>query len=160
MPSTNDIGNRGENIFNVRITQDFLFRPSFLGEKWPAGDHYIEINDDLKPYPFIVQTKTTTTGYLQNGNLKAKVPNNKLTKLMNIPIPTFVAGVDEDKEMVFLCPSYHNVTFPSIPTNKIILDVSNKPQSLVNLQKLKDDIINYWENSGIINYKQNYISTI
>ncbi len=160
MPSTNDIGNRGESIFNVRITQNFLFRPCYLGEKWPAGDHYIEINDEAKPYPFIVQTKTTTAGYHRNGNLKAPVPIGKLSKLMIIPVPTFAAGVDEDKEIVYLCPAYHTVSFPSIPTNRIILDVSNKPQSLVNLLKLKDDIINYWENSGIISYKRLYTSTI
>jgi|GEM_PF-6368024 len=30
----NDIGSLGENIFNVAITRDFIFRPMHLGEKW------------------------------------------------------------------------------------------------------------------------------
>ena len=62
----NVIGNRGELIFELAITyyaqfQKPLFRPGFLGEKWPTVDYYIELLDvpDAQPF-FFVQVKTST----------------------------------------------------------------------------------------------------
>lgn len=162
MSLTNDIGERGENIFAVRITQDFIFIPCFMGAKWPAGDFYLEINDEANPYPFIVQTKSTIQGYNKgNGNLKVSVALDKLNNLRNRPLPTYIAGVDENSEKVFIRPAFDpNINYSSIPTSFFVLDPTNKVLSLSNLKKLKDEIIDFWNNSGMVNYKSNYNSQI
>lgn len=62
----NVIGERGEIIFELAIT-DFLefeqplFKPGFLGERWPAVDYYIELVgvEGATPF-FFAQIKTTT----------------------------------------------------------------------------------------------------
>lgn len=162
MSLTNDIGERGENLFAVRITQDFIFIPCFLGAKWPAGDFYLEINDEQNPYPFLVQTKTTTQGYNKgDGNLKAPVPTQKLGNLINRPLPTYIAGVDEIDEKVYICPAFDpTITYPSIPTSSFVLDINNKTLSRTNLQRLRDEIIDFWNNSNMINYKKQYNSNM
>lgn len=161
MPDKNELGARGETILSVRITQGLIFRPCFLDAKWPAGDFYLEIVDETNPYPFLIQAKTTTQGYLANGNLKAGVPIAKLRSLMNRPLPTYVAGIDENTETVFIRPAFNpNVSYPSIPTSFFILDPTNMPLSLINLQRLRDEIIDFWNNSNVIQYKLQYNSQI
>lgn len=53
----NAIGDRGESIFMSRITEGFLFRVYFLGEKAPIGDFILEINDESTPYECMIQVK-------------------------------------------------------------------------------------------------------
>jgi hypothetical protein len=49
MPAKDDIGSRGEAIFELRITDphgpggDPLFRPYHLGEKFPTLDYLVEL---------------------------------------------------------------------------------------------------------------------
>ena len=58
-------GFRGEKIVELCLT-DYsafarpLFRPGFLGDKWPAVDFYVELNDvrGERPY-FLIQSKAT-----------------------------------------------------------------------------------------------------
>jgi len=50
MPTKDDIGNRGESIFRVLITDPYgpgrnsLFRPYHLGEKLPTLDFFNELD--------------------------------------------------------------------------------------------------------------------
>ena len=90
----NDIGNRGETIFASRISANYDFKAYFMGEKAPIGDFILEINDENTPYECMVQVKGTTQGYnVGDGKLKAKVEAAKLQKLLNRPLPTYVAGL-------------------------------------------------------------------
>lgn len=155
----NAIGDRGESIFTSRITEGFLFRVYFLGEKAPIGDFILEINDESTPYECMIQVKSTRTGYNASGNLKAKVSKGKLTKLINRPLPTYVAGVDEIDEKVYICPAYNaNSVISSIPTNHIL--EKGNPVSLITLRVLKEDIVNYWQSINIQNHKTNYNSIL
>src|SRR5262245_22873586 len=62
---SNLIGDRGENIFELAITdyREFarpLFKPGFLGDKWPAVDYYVELVGVEGSTPFFfAQIKTT-----------------------------------------------------------------------------------------------------
>jgi len=155
----NAIGDRGESIFTSRITEGFLFRVYFLGEKAPIGDFILEINDESTPYECMIQVKSTRTGYNASGNLKAKVSKGKLTKLTNRPLPTYVAGVDEIDEKVYICPAFNaNSAISSIPTNHIL--EKGNPVSLITLRVLKEDIVNYWQSINIQNHKTNYNSIL
>lgn len=161
MPDTNEIGARGEFLFSSRITQGFIFRPCFLDAKWPIGDFYLEIVDEANPYPFLIQVKTTTQGYHANGKLKASVPIAKLKSLINRPLPTYIAGIDEIDEKVFICPAFDpNVGYSSIPTSSFVLDPGNKALSLTNLLRLRDEVIDFWNNSDVTQYKSQYNSQI
>lgn len=82
MPQNNAIGDRGESIFNTRVTQDNLFKVYFMGEKAPIVDFLLEILDDATPYYSMVQVKGTTLGYLAGGNLQASVEEAKMIKLL------------------------------------------------------------------------------
>lgn len=155
----NAIGDRGESIFTSRITENFLFRVYFLGEKAPVGDFILEINDETTPYECMIQVKSTRKGYDKSGNLKATVPKDKLVKLVQRPLPTYVAGVDEQNEKVYICSAFDlNGSFSTIPTNNVLEKGNSASQQT--LDTLKQDIINYWKAIGIHKLKSTYISIL
>lgn len=100
-----DIGRRGESIFHSLITKSFnlkppIFRPQFLGDKWPTLDFFVELlgTNDITPY-FFVQVKTTRAGYTSRTNrLKIAVSGEEMRKLASFPAPTYLAGIDEIQE--------------------------------------------------------------
>ena len=80
---------------------------------------------------------------------------------MNRPLPTYIAGIDESLEKVFIRPAFDpNVSYPSIPTSTFVLDPANMPLSLTNLQRLRNEIIDFWNHSNVIRYKSLYNSQI
>jgi len=102
---TNELGQRGENLFYVLITKPYgrekpIFRPQFLGDKWPVVDFIVELIDtgSIVPY-FFVQVKTTHSGYTKRGNrLKASIDGEDMRRLALYPAPTYIVGIDEIKE--------------------------------------------------------------
>src|SRR5947209_7754694 len=94
----NAIGERGERIAAIVLTrfagmQNPLFKPCFLGEKWPAMDLYVEllppIPKGLRPF-FFAQVKSTGQGYDEgSGNLKVKLSADDVGRLLSIPAPTY-----------------------------------------------------------------------
>lgn len=157
---TNLIGDRGESIFQTRITQDNLFKVYFLGEKAPNVDFLLQVVGTAEPYYFMVQVKSTTQGRDGQGKLKAGVSKAKLKALIASELPTYVAGVDINKEEVFLCPAFSNaVQYKKIPTNNT-LTAANKTQSKNVLEKLREDVINYWGKSGVQLHKSTFVSVL
>lgn len=96
------LGDRGEAIFRVLITEfdtetGPIFRPYFLGEKWPVVDFIVEIlgAGAVTPY-FFVQVKTTRAGYTQRERrLKVSVSGDDIRLLASYPAPTYIVGIDE-----------------------------------------------------------------
>jgi len=104
------IGLRGESIFFVALTKLYgrpepLFNPRFLGEKYPSVDYIVELNSPsarIIPY-FFVQVKTTRAGYTKRDHrLKVKVPHKDSVRLVALPAPTYVVGVDEVNEATYI----------------------------------------------------------
>lgn len=160
--NTNLIGDRGESIFNTRITEHEMFNVYFLSAKAPIVDFLIEIADEATPFQCLVQVKSTSQGYLKrNGKLRAKVPVDKMQKLINRPLPTYVAGVDLKNERVYICPAFNdaNVYTSSIPITHI-LDKQNAVATQQTLNMLKQDIIEYWNNANVNLYKTSFRSRL
>jgi hypothetical protein len=89
----NAVGDRGENIFELAIT-DYsqfprpLFRPAFLGDKWPALDYLVELTGVRGMTPiFFVQVKATAATIVGN-QLPVALPPKKRQALVRIPGPT------------------------------------------------------------------------
>lgn len=102
----NILGQRGEALFYILITKFYgrrkpIFRPQFLGDKWPTVDFVVELVDytgNIAPY-FFVQVKTTRQGYTkQKKRLKVQVPAREMQRLASLPAPTYVVGIDEINE--------------------------------------------------------------
>jgi hypothetical protein len=159
---TNDIGNRGETIFASRISANYDFKVYFMGEKAPIGDFILEINDENTPYECMVQVKGTTQGYnVGDGRLKAKVEPSKLQKLLNRPLPTYVAGVDVDREEVYIAPVFtvaHDYTATIPVGHKLALNDPVASQTTLNA--LKQDIINFWTHVGVAASKATFNTSL
>lgn len=152
---TNQDGKRAEEIFGVRITQDYIFRARDLGEKWPVSDYYVEVDNNDEPSFFIVQVKSSNRGYDRNGNLKISASRKKLNQLVTSNAPTFIAGVDIPNEKVYLTPLYkkRNVGLYKI-SDVFVLDVTDKQTSKRNLKKLRREIKRYWRQTNTKSIKK------
>ena len=166
--STNAIGDIGEMTVSIRLMEFGLINVFLLGGKVPAFDLLAELipqNVQDKPYQFLIQVKSTNDAHpytKRDRKLKTPVPNKKLQALIDRPLPTYVAGVDLNTSDVYLVPafdrtiSYRN----SIPTNFKFIGKPKKSSNKRKLQRLKDDIIQYWQRLNIDNDKPNFNSTI
>jgi hypothetical protein len=110
MPNVNNvIGARGENILRLAFTRlidagEPLFDPVFLGEKHSIIDLYVEIphQGNLRPF-FFVQVKATTLGYLAAPRrLRIRLTRDNESQLLNIPVPTYLVGVDEQNQRAYI----------------------------------------------------------
>src|SRR4051812_40627594 len=122
----NVIGKRGESIFSTIISRyvdpaGFLLDPTFLGEKFPTVDFYVHLlNYNTKKAFFFASVKTTTVGYTaDNTKLKITVDKAELAELIKYPIPVYLFGIDENKEIgYFVCANHLDATknLNGIPT--------------------------------------------
>jgi hypothetical protein len=101
------VGDRGESIFELAIT-DYsqfampLFRPAFLGDKWPAVDYLVELTGVRGMTPiFFVQVKSTAAAIVGNRLPTELRPERKKT-LARIPGPTYLVGVKEPMKRAFI----------------------------------------------------------
>lgn len=157
---TNIIGDIGENITATRLGKTKIFIVYLLGGKTPLFDLLIEINDEEKPYQALIQVKTASqqNKYTQDGSrIKTPITSEKLFKLIKKPMPTYVCGVDLDDEKIFIAPAFDSaLRYPSVPTNRMV----DKTDSLGTLNRLKEDIINFWETNRINELKTEYNSIL
>jgi hypothetical protein len=153
----NEIGQRGEVIFSMLITKrwnrkDPIFRPQFLGDKWPTVDFLVELIGvvDFTPY-FFVQVKTTRTGYTnQQERLRTKIAGQDLKRLAVYPAPTYVVAIDEIKESGFIisangewCDNMSSVS------TRFPLDENNQ-------DLLWREVKKYWEKSRLSKLKSSF----
>lgn len=102
-------GFRGERMVELALTNyaQFsapLFTPAFLGDKWEAIDLFVELRGvpGKRPY-FFAQVKTTSRP-LTNKMKKLSISSKKkdIERLLEIPGPTYLIGVHESTQRVFL----------------------------------------------------------
>lgn len=156
----NDIGESGEKLVAFVLCYFPFFRVYFLDGKAPIEDFMGEINDEATPYQFLVQVKATTEGTNGVGNLKAQLEESKRLALINRPIPTYLAGVDLNKQEVYFCPVFEkSVKYGVIPA-KHVIKVTDLTNWATEMENLKQDVIDYWQQSGALPFKPTYKSKL
>src|SRR5262245_53418898 len=81
-----------------------LFRPRFLGDKFPAFDYLVELVGS-EAYFFFVQVKTTRAGYRRGRGarrLRVNVDREDVRQMAASPVPTYVVGIDEPRGRGYL----------------------------------------------------------
>ncbi len=159
---SNHIGVRGESIFMTRIIEFDLIEGFFLGDKAPIVDFYMDIIDGDESYQFLVQVKSTTLGYNSNGELKVSVPETKYRKLQKKKLPTYIAGVDVNNEVVYICSAFQEGKVISSMPVKHCLKKSRPIRTKKTLELLRNDVIRYWKGicGGNADYKKNFKSAL
>lgn len=148
------LGQRGEALFYVMISKynghdQPLFRPQFLGDKWPTLDFIVELvncPEQIVPY-FFVQVKTTRRGYTNNNRLKLHVHKDDFIRLSKFPAPTYLVGIDDIKEIGYIVSanSEYIQTISNISTQFPLFH--SKTQEVL-WQEVKD----FWEQFGTCHF--------
>lgn len=142
-------GFRGEKIAELCLTEYLpfakpLFRPAFLGDKWPAIDLHVELEgiSGKRPY-FLVQTKSTALRLMSNDrSLRISSTAADVRALLGIPGPTYILGVHEPSRRVF-AKSVHAGVAPRAIT-RIELAHELTP---TNLRRLYNEVRDYWRST-------------
>lgn len=162
MEATNNrIGNRGEHIFASRITQDFEFDVSFLGEKHETTDFCVEFTDKGKSYMFFVQVKSTQDRSSKKSVYIPTMSADDVIYLAELPYPTYLAGVELSTESVYIIGIFaQKESISSIP-KKHILSFLQMEESKLTLKLLKEDVIRCWDElEPDMSKKQKFITTL
>jgi hypothetical protein len=152
MPSTDDIGSRGENIFSVLLTQpygakeEFLFRPHFLGGKFATLDYLVELIGRERAAYFFVQVKTTTLGFTKKRpvRLLVSVPAQDVERMVKYPAPTYVVGIDGVNVQGYIGSVNGEMKGP-IPSLPI-----DYPLNPANLKLLWDEVNDFWNSRNMV----------
>jgi hypothetical protein len=139
------VGYRGEKLFELAISEYSmfprpLFRPGFLGEKWPAIDFYVELLGVKRRTPFFfVQVKSTAVAIPVGAtDIDVSLPPTKRDFLFRVPGPTYLAGVHEPSKRTFILSI--NAQAPQ-GVYRIPLKHELTP---ANLQILYDEVKSFW----------------
>lgn len=153
-------GSNGEDVAKSILGAFPIFRVVFMGEKYPITDFYVEIMDKNTPYPFLIQVKTTTSELDEKRRLCVSVLNAKYDALCGRPIPTYVGGVDLNNDSLFIRPAFDENEHVCFIEPNMVISRKDKIDCGQKLLKIKRDVVNYWENLKIKEYKQAYQSLI
>lgn len=164
--TTNAIGDIGEMLVSIRIMENGFFYAILLGGKVQSYDIIAEIipaNNYEKPYQFLIQVKSTSDIQpftVNDHRLKTPAPKGKYDALVDRPLPSYIAGVDLNTQNVYLVPAFdRNASYGgSIPTSFCL--IPGDPHNIAKLQRLKNDVINYWHGLNIDVYKPNFASIL
>ena len=154
----NELGRRGEQLFSVMLTRFYgraqpIFRPQFLGDKWPTADFLVELTGDTLttlPY-FFVQVKTTRLGYDVQGRLRIQVTATEMQKLNALPAPTYVIGIDDIMEQGYIiCAKRTHVGSINGLTTAYPLNERNQ-------NVLWSEVLDFWEQLGTLHFDSHFV---
>lgn len=140
------VGFRGERLVELRLTDygDFtepLFRPGFLGDKWPAVDYYVELNSvrGKRPY-FFAQVKATSLPLsAESTHLTISSRKHDIERLLRIPGPTYLFGVHEPSGRVFVRSIHEGMPAKAICRIPMAYELTSG-----NLMALHTEVRRYW----------------
>jgi Domain of unknown function (DUF4365) len=110
MRTPDQIGRLGERIVETAFSrpvekyQRNLFRPTFLGDKYPSVDYLVDVvsaSNETVGF-FFVQVRSTIQEGTSETRLRIKVDAAKYRRLVALPIPTYLVGVDLNREAAFI----------------------------------------------------------
>lgn len=137
--------NRGALPHRLFDACQSLFRLAFLGDKWPAIDFFVELLgvSAKRPY-FHVQVKSTTAPLPTSArSLKISCPKRDVTRLLEIPGPTYLLGVHEPTRRVFAKSIHLGVAPKAVRRIESVNELHP-----ANLQCLHDEVQAYWRSVG------------
>lgn len=149
MGITDYLGARGEALAFARLSMicrtdaDLpYFWPHFLGEKCETFDFLVELVDAGETTPFFfVQVKTTRKEFTRTQTpprLRVQVTEKDIRRMVAYPAPTYVVGVHEVEERVFII-SVHGTMFEAIPSITTAHELTN-----ASLKQLWDEVRQFW----------------
>lgn len=143
-------GFRGERIIELCLTEyeSFpgpLFRPGFLGDKWPAIDFYVELTDVKAGRLFFFGQAKATATVLKPGSTLLHIATDRddIERLIQIPAPTYVFGVHEPTKRVFARAVHANTPRKAITRIPIANELTT-----FNLLKLRDEVAEHWSQTS------------
>lgn len=117
-----------------------------------------------KPYQFLIQVKSTNgiNPYtIRNHRLKTPIKKANLSELIDRPLPSYIAGVDLNTGDVFIVSAFdRNAKFSNSIHTTFRLIRGNRTRNTLQLQQLKTDVNNYWQNLHIDAYKSSFNSLL
>jgi len=143
-------GFRGERIVELCLT-DYrtfpapIFRPGFLGDKWPTIDFYVELLAvrGKRPY-FLAQAKATKTALTpQSRRLKISTKKLDIARLRRIPGPTYILGVHEPSQRVFVRAVHQRTAIKAITSIPLTHELT-----ATNLKALHREVLQYWSTNA------------
>jgi hypothetical protein len=147
----NDItGFRGEAILELCLTdyRNFskpLFRPGFLGDKWPAIDFYVELLNVAKGSPYFFAQAKSTGKILskQSGALRISTKKRDIQRLLRIPGPTYIFGIHEPTQRVFVRSVHRGTPARAMTRIPVRYELNSE-----NLKLLHNEVRAYWRLQG------------
>ena len=139
-------GFRGEKIVELCLTnyEQFpapLFRPCFLGDKWPALDFYVELTTvrGWRPY-FFVQAKSVTAPLAEAARtMRVGIDRREISRLLQIPGPTYLFGVHEPSQRVFVRSVHSRHSRSALTSIPVEYELTSS-----NLRRLQLEVRDYW----------------
>jgi hypothetical protein len=151
-------GSFGESFANTLIgmwTRDGeLFETVAVGEKWPVIDIYAETKtaNGHKIFCFF-QVKSTISGYTQRERkLKVQIDREHLNELANFNAPTYLIGVDYNKQNPILSAAYIKIIRGTYQTGISSMETT-KVLNEDNLIILKSEVETFWSDLNPLNDK-------
>lgn len=142
----NAVGFRGERIVELRLSEYEelaapLFSPAFLGDRWPAIDFYVELNEvPGKRLYFFAQAKATASSLADHSeHLTVSTRKTDVDRLLSIPGPTYILGVHEPSQRVFV-RSVH----AGVPVASIIRIPDQHELTSANRRLLHEEVCDFW----------------
>jgi hypothetical protein len=140
-------GFRGEKILELRLT-DFvefaapLFRPGFLGDKWPSIDFYVELRGVRGRTPYFFAQAKSTTGKLPDSARSLRVSSKRkdIERLLRIPGPTYIFGIHEPSGRVFVRSVHNGVGVKAITRIPVSYELT-----AANLTRLHQEVEGFWK---------------
>ncbi len=140
------IGSRGEKIVHLCLTdyREFakpLFRPGFLGDKWPAIDFYVELTTVRgKRLYFFAQVKSTSSSLTpESTHLSISTKRKDIDALLRIPGPTYIFGVHEPSKRVFARSIHHGNPVRAVTRIPVAHELMG-----ANLEALHREVREFW----------------
>jgi hypothetical protein len=144
-------GFRGEKIVELCLTNYApfakpLFRPGFLGDKWPAIDFYVELTGVRgKRLYFFAQAKSTSAPLMPDAAyLPVSVKRQDVDRLLRIPGPTYIFGVHEPSMRVFVRSVHTGVPVQGITRIPVTHELTG-----ANLLALHEEVRRFWSETSM-----------
>jgi hypothetical protein len=129
-----------------------LFRATYLGDKYPAVDYLIDVlgEDRQSAGFFFAQVKGTFTPPGAGGRLPVRVDATRYNRMVAIPAPTYLIGVDCGREEAFVVAATEPrpAGVPSVPT---AFRLADEAVTIV----LADEVLAFWQaNRAILQHSR------